>query len=331
MSRKAIFAVAILALLAAAAPMPLAAQSSVKKISVLTNYVFHGRHSPLFVGVEKGFYKEAGFDVEISPASGSGFVVTAVDAGKADFGLADAGVVVQNLSKGARVKAISVFMDASTAGLASMKPYSSLEELKGTTIAASPADNARVILPVVFSFKGLDPSSVHWKASDPSVYISLLLSNEVDLFTAAFDGDMPNLERVTAAQGKKPHFLPFADYGYDVFGFFLIAKEERTRTNPDEIERFRLATAKAVQYAIANPEEAATIMVKLNPTMRRETVLAQWTRAMSAMKTDYVKTHGYGAATADRLQRTIDLTKTALKLQTNIGPQELFFRLGDRK
>ena len=133
MSRKTIFAAAILALLAAATPMPLAAQSSVKKISVLTNYVFHGRHSPLFVGVEKGFYKEAGFDVEISPASGSGFVVTAVDAGKADFGLADAGVVVQNLSKGARVKAISVFMDASTAGLASMKPYSSLEELKGTT------------------------------------------------------------------------------------------------------------------------------------------------------------------------------------------------------
>jgi ABC-type nitrate/sulfonate/bicarbonate transport system substrate-binding protein len=53
--------------------------------------VFHGRHSPYFVGLEKGFYREAGFDVAIAPATGSGFVITALEGGKADYGMAARG------------------------------------------------------------------------------------------------------------------------------------------------------------------------------------------------------------------------------------------------
>src|SRR4051812_4846949 len=53
----------------AQAPAPAPAQA--KKVTFLTNYVFHGRHSPYFVGLEKGFYKEQGFDIQIAPASGS--------------------------------------------------------------------------------------------------------------------------------------------------------------------------------------------------------------------------------------------------------------------
>ncbi|MBX9823582.1 MAG: ABC transporter substrate-binding protein [Xanthobacteraceae bacterium] len=326
-----IIAAMLAAVLTASTHVALAQANSPKRINVLTNYVLHGRHAPLFVGVQKGFFRDAGFDVQIAPASGSGFVVSAVEAGRADFGMADAGVVVQAIAKGAKVRAISVFMDTSTAGLASLKPYGSLEALNGASIAASPTDNVRVILPVVFSLKGLDPGTVKWRAADPSVYISLLMSNEVDLFTAAFDGDMPALDRIVATQRKQAHFLPFANFGYDVFGFFIVARAESLQSQAEEVRRFRAAVAKAVQYAIANPEEAAAIMVSRNPTMQRDTVLAQWTRAIKAIDTDYVKASGYGSATTERLQRTIELTKTALKLQTDVKPEDVFFEIGPRK
>ncbi|MBN9447955.1 MAG: ABC transporter substrate-binding protein, partial [Bosea sp.] len=52
---------------------------AMKKITFLTNYVYNGRHAPFFVGRDKGFYKEAGFDIDIAPATGSGFVIAAVD------------------------------------------------------------------------------------------------------------------------------------------------------------------------------------------------------------------------------------------------------------
>src|SRR4051812_23404815 len=113
----------LLAAAAALIALPAAAQQApLKKITFLTNYVFHGRHSPFFVGLEKGIYKEAGFDIQISPASGSGFVISALEGGKADYGMAEAASLVQGVAKGAKAKGFLVFMDITTSGFASFKP-----------------------------------------------------------------------------------------------------------------------------------------------------------------------------------------------------------------
>ena len=171
MNRKLLSAgLVVLALALAAGGHQACAQTAkpLKKITFLTNYVFHGRHSPFFVGLDKGFYKEAGFDIEILPATGSGFVVTAVDGGKADFGMAESASVVQAVAKGAKVKGFMVFMDITTSGLASLKPYPTPESLKGATIAASLTDSARVIVPIIFKQKGIPLDSVKWEAADPA-------------------------------------------------------------------------------------------------------------------------------------------------------------------
>src|SRR6201990_1718209 len=90
--------------LAGIAPIGAFAQAP-KKITFLTNYVYNGRHAPFFVGLEKGFYKEAGFDIDIKPATGSGFVITAIDGGKADYGMADVSRGARGSAKGPKVNA----------------------------------------------------------------------------------------------------------------------------------------------------------------------------------------------------------------------------------
>ena len=309
---------------AGAGPQPAQAQAPLTKITFLTNYTFHGRHSPFFVGLDKGYYKEAGFDIEIQPATGSGFVITAVDSGKADYGMAEAASVVQAVAKGAKVKNFMVFTDISTSGLASLKPYKTLDSLKGQKIAASQTDSARVILPILLSKANIDPSSVQWLAADPGVYSSLLLSGQTDLFTASLDGDVPALEKIAKPQGKTVYFTPFADWGYDVFGYFLIAKDATLANDPGAAKRLAEATRKAVEYSVAHPEETARIMVKHNPALNYDTTLAQWRQTIKSIETSYVKKNGYGVATDDRLQRTIDLVKTAMKLDTPLAAKDIY-------
>jgi len=301
-----------------------AGERPLKKVVFLTNYVFHGRHSPFFVGVEKGFYREAGFDVHVAPATGSGFVVSALEGGKADYGMAESTSVVQAVAKGAKVKGFQVFMDITTSGLASLSPYPTPESVIGKTIAASMTDSARVILPIIFSQKGLDASKLNWQAADPGVYFPLLLQGKVDLFTASIDGDVPALMRVAGPQGKTVHFSSFADWGYDVFGYFLVTQADRIAKSPDEVKAFAAASAKAVQYAMEHPEETAQIMVRYNPTLDLATTQAQWTQSIKAINTAYVKQHAYGAATPDRLQRTVDLVKQAFKLTGDLKPQDIY-------
>lgn len=328
MKRRDLGIAAVAALAAALTPIAASAQGGgAKKITFLTNYVFNGRHAPFFVGIEKGFYKDAGFDMQIQPATGSGFVITAIDGGKADYGMADVSSLANGIAKGAKVKAFMVYTDITTNGLASLTPYPTPESVVGKKIAASQTDSVRVILPIIFDAKKLDPASINWVAADPSVYSSLLLSGQVDLFTATSDGDVPALVKVAAPQGKTVHFASFADWGYDIFGYVLLGTAQSVTTNQPEAKRFADATKKAVAYAIDHPDETAEIMVKANPTMNLDTVKTQWRETIKSIKTAYVEKNGYGAATDDRLQRSIDLVKKALKLDAALTPAGIYVHL----
>lgn len=314
--------VGALAILVAPACAP--AQSNPQRITFLTNYTFAGRDTPYFVGREKGFFREEGFDVMIEPATGSGFVVTAVDSHKADYGMADPGSVIKGVARGAKIKGFMVFMDVTTSGLASFKPYPTPRSLFGTRIAAAETDDARVILPIIYHQQGLDISKVHWIAADPSVYVSLLLSGQTDLYTASLDGDIPALEAIVAPQNRKVYFASFAEWGYDPFGYLLVTQADRIANHPDEVKRFAAAIAKSVAYSVAHPKEAAAIMAKDNPTLKPETLQAQWSQSIKAIETPYVKEHGYGVATTERVERTIDLVSQSIKLPRKPGAQEVF-------
>jgi NitT/TauT family transport system substrate-binding protein len=298
-----------------------------KPVVFLTNYVFLGRHAPFFVGVEKGFYRDAGFDVSISPSTGSGSVIAAIEGGKADFGIAEAAPVVQAIGKGARVKAFSVFMDQSPSGLASLTPYPTPESIAGRTIAAAQTDSARVVLPILFELKGLSISDLAWVAADPAVYFPLLLQGRADLVTASIDSDVPSFRR---AAGSRPvHFSSFADWGYDAFGYFLVTQADRIATNPEEVRAFRDATRRSVRFALQNPEEAARILVRRNPTLDYELMLAQWRQSTRAIDTPFVRAAGYGAASEDRLRRTLSLVKRAFPVEKDLAPGDVYFDFGD--
>jgi NitT/TauT family transport system substrate-binding protein len=103
-----------------------------------------------------------------------------------------------------------------------------------------------------------------------------------------------------------------------------VTQAERIARDPEEVKAFAAASAKAVKYSMEHPEETAQIMVRYNPTLDQATTLAQWSQSIKALNTPYVKQHGYGVATKDRLQRTVDLVKQAFKLTVSMTPDDIY-------
>ena len=303
---------------------PALAQSAghLKKITVLANYTFHGRHTPFFVALDKGYLKEAGFDADIQPATGSGFVISAVESGKATYGLADASTAMQAIAKGAKIKGFQVFMDVVTNGIAALKPYPTPKSILGHSIATSPTDSARTIVPIVLKQKGLDPSKINWIAASPATYFTLLLGGQTDIISATIDGDMPPLMEIANKEGKKVYFSSFGEWGYDVLGFIFVARADELAKNPGDATKFSAAMKKAVDFSMKNPEEAVRIMVKHNPTLKYDITLAQWKQSIKAITTPYMKAHGYGIVEPARVKRSIDLVKDAFKLDINLKPED---------
>jgi len=58
--KRAYLIAALVFVLVGSIPAAASAREGLKSITFLTNYVFNGRHSPFFVGLEKGFYRDAG-------------------------------------------------------------------------------------------------------------------------------------------------------------------------------------------------------------------------------------------------------------------------------
>ena len=298
---------------------------SLEKITFITNFSYSGRYVPLFVGIDKGIFKEAGFDVTVQPSTGSGFAAIAVGAGKADFGLGNPAAVVRSVLKGVKVKIIGAFADGTTVGFAANKRYPKIEQVLGKTVGTSLKDGTRVVLPLLLEKQDLDSSKVKWINADPSTYAQILLSGQVDFISATIDGDMPRLEKIAEKQGKTVYFHPFFEWGYDMsFGYALTTSAKRIEENPDQVKAFAQALVKAVKWAMSNPEGGSKIMIKLNPELDLDVVRTQWSRSIPTFNTDFVKKHGYGALTKGRVQSLIDFVKKTRKIDDPITPEDVY-------
>jgi NitT/TauT family transport system substrate-binding protein len=95
-----------LCLVAAMATAPLIARAQSdrppEKITFLLDFTPYGKHAPFFAALDKGFWKDAGFDVTIVKGEGSATTTSSYAAGAVDFAFADTPTLILARAKGFR-------------------------------------------------------------------------------------------------------------------------------------------------------------------------------------------------------------------------------------
>lgn len=300
------------------------AQTAPKKINLVLNYTLSGRDAIFTYGMEKGYFKEAGFEVDLVPSQGSSFVLTVLDGGKGDYGIVETSTLIQGIDKGAKLKAYQALYESTSNGLASLKPFPDVQSVMAAKIGAPAASSTRSVLPVIVKQKGFDPANIKWETVTTATIIPLLMNGSIDAMGAALTSDMPILNKLGPAQGKKIYYTKYYDLGYDAIGAVFITTTDRLTNNPQEVRAFAAATAKSIAGALDNPEEATRILTKRYTTMEYETTLGQLQGTSEAIRTPYAAQHGFGVVTEDRVKRTIELTKAGLEVKSDIQPGQVF-------
>src|SRR6185312_11854423 len=62
---------------------------ALEKVTYLTGVNIQGREAYMYVAQEKGFFKDAGFDVDVKPGIGSEANLKLLQAGQADYAMVD--------------------------------------------------------------------------------------------------------------------------------------------------------------------------------------------------------------------------------------------------
>jgi ABC-type nitrate/sulfonate/bicarbonate transport system substrate-binding protein len=76
-------------------------------VSVRLSFTPFAAHIPIYVAKEKGYYSQAGLDVQILAGRGSSFAAMTVGSGKEEFGIADAAAVVTTRAQGVPIVALA--------------------------------------------------------------------------------------------------------------------------------------------------------------------------------------------------------------------------------
>ncbi len=122
-----------------------------EKITFLLDFTPYGKHAPFFAALDKGFWKDAGFDVTIIKGEGSATTVSSYAAGTVDFAFSDTPTLILARAKGAQIKAAGIIHDKSLYAVGTLEENNIKvpQDLKGKRIGGSAGDAARVMFPLL--------------------------------------------------------------------------------------------------------------------------------------------------------------------------------------
>lgn len=239
-------------------------------ITVVLDWVPNTNHTGLYVALEKGFYKDLGLNVEIMQPPEGG-ALSLVAAGKAEFAVSFQEEIGPALTSEnpLPVVAVASIIDHNVSGIISLKEkgIDSPSKLEGKRYASWDTPFERAILTNIVEGDGGDFSKVELIPNTVTDVISAL-QTDIDAVWVYYGWD----GIATELAGLDTNYIAFRDIN-PVFDFYtpvLVSGTKYLEENEEEAKKFLEATAKGYEYAIANPEEAAEILVKHAPEVDLE-------------------------------------------------------------
>jgi ABC-type nitrate/sulfonate/bicarbonate transport system substrate-binding protein len=218
-------------------------------------------HTGFYVARAKGWYRDAAIDLQVLPY-GTVTPETLLAAHQADCGISFQDSMTFAVAAGDDIVSVAAILQktASAIGVLADSRIQRPRDLDGKTYGSFGYPNEVPTLKFIIQADG-GKGDVKIAFLDTAAY-EALYHHQVDAtipFTA--------WEGVEAQQrGIKLRYFQFADYGFpDYYQVVLACDRQWLEKNPDAAKRFVAATVKGFQFAAANADEAAAILVSENP------------------------------------------------------------------
>lgn len=292
-NRRQIIISAIASLLLAG---PAAAQST--PVTVALDWTPNTNHIGLYVAEAKGFYADAGLDVEILPYSDTS-AGTLIANGVADFGIVGTISLYAKRSAGADLVAAYAVVQTETGRLVFNDERTDIQrpkDLDGLTYGGFGSEWENALIASMIRFDGGE-GNFETVTLGTSAY-EALANGAVDFTLEVYTWEGVKAE----LDGDPQRAFRYADFGVpDQHTTFIGSSQAYLDANTDTAAAFIAATKAGYAYTIEHPEEAADIIIAAN-----RDALTDRAFILASLKT---LIDGHYLATADGVIGTIDSAK----------------------
>ena len=232
--------------------------ASAEEVSIALDWTLNTNHVGLAVAQQKGWYEDAGLEVEILPYSDSASTAL-LAAGAVDFAYMTALGFMSAKAGGAKITALWVTMQREAGRLvynADNAEITRPADLEGKTYAGFGSAGEDALISTMIETDGgvADYDTV---TLGTGAY-EALATGAVDFTLEVATWEGVNSELLGREQS---HFV-YNDYGVpEPQGGYIGTRTEVLSDNPDTVVRFMEATQKGYAWAAENPQEAAEILI----------------------------------------------------------------------
>jgi len=249
------------------------ASAAKETIHFVLDWTPNTNHTGLYVAQELGYFAEEGLEVNIVQPPEDG-ATALVGSGKADFGIdcQDTMTPAFMSSTAVPVTAVASIIQHNTSGIISLKSdgITSPKKLEGKTYATWDMPVEKAIMKHVITQDGGDYAKMKMVPSTVQDVVAALKTNiDAVWIFYAWDGI------ATKVKGLETNYFQFKDIDpvFDYYTPVIIANNDFLKNKPETAKKFLSAVKKGYEYAIANPEKAADILCKADPTLDKTIVL----------------------------------------------------------
>ncbi|GAV20553.1 two-component system, sporulation sensor kinase E [Mariprofundus micogutta] len=206
-----------------------------------------------YMAAEKGFYHDAGFQVEIRAGEVGKVPADELIHGHADYVVADPGILLAR-AKGAPVKVLAAIFQHSplTLIVRENSGITRFSDLRGKRIMLVPGLNADI--EAALGAAGITADD--FTRQDTSFDIRDLVNGNTDAF-AGYETDQPHQLRL---MGVRSRIIHPREEGIDFYGDVLVTSEQNITEQPEKVKAFTQASMRGWQYALDHIDETIDVI-----------------------------------------------------------------------
>jgi ABC-type nitrate/sulfonate/bicarbonate transport system substrate-binding protein len=238
-----------------------------EKVRIVLDWTPNTNHTGLYVARQKGYFEAAGLEVEImQPPEGS--TTALVGAGGAEFGISFQDTIAPTFASDnpMPITAVATIIQHNTSGIISLKSTGIDTPAKLAEHSYATWDSP-IELAIIKKIVEDDGGKYDDIKLIPNTVTDVVTALQTDIESVwvyyAWDGI------ATKVANLETNYLNFADYGteLDYYSPVIIANNDYIGKNPETTKKFLNAVRQGYEFAIANPEEAADILLAEVPEL----------------------------------------------------------------
>lgn len=243
------------------------------KLTLLLDWFVNPDHAPLYVAQARGYFRDAGLEVEMIAPADPNDPPKLVAAGKADLAISYQPQLHIQVDQGLPLVRIGTLVATPLNSLVVLAdgPIQTIADLKGRKIGFSVGGFEDAILKAMLERAGLGLDDVELINVNFSLSPSLV-SGQVDAVIGAYRNFELNQMDIVGKPGRAFYVEEEGVPPYDE----LIVVAHKDRLDDPRYRRFLTALERGVQYLVNRPQESWELFLEINPDLDDELNRRAW-------------------------------------------------------